>query len=66
MRTRMGTEKRIQRGPESGEYKGTHRCRATAVRHDTVMASCIDGPSHKWAIQSVTSHDPKITCHGTY
>src|ERR1700731_3945688 len=29
----------------------------TGVRSGTVMASHIDGPSYKWAIQSVVSHD---------
>ena len=61
MRTRMGTKKGIQRGLESGEYKGTYGCGMTAVKHDMVMASCIDGPSHKWAEPLVVSHDLKIT-----
>ena len=44
-----------------GNTRG-HTCyRTTGVRSDMVMASRIDGPSHKWAVQSVTSHDPKIT-----
>ena len=57
MRTRMGTKKGIQRGPESGEYKGSYGCGMTAVWHDTVMASHIDGPSHKWTVLSEVSHD---------
>src|ERR1700731_1561323 len=40
-----------------GNTRGCTCYRATGVRSDTVMASRIDGPSHKWAIQSVTSHD---------
>src|ERR1700731_4908805 len=28
----------------------------TAVKYEMVMESCIDGPSHKWAIQLVISH----------
>ena len=33
-----------------GEYKGTYRYGMTAVRHDMVMASHIDGPSMQDAI----------------
>ena len=33
----------------------------TGVKHDAVMASHIDGPSHKWAVLSEVSHDPGIT-----
>ena len=58
MRTRLGTEKEIQWSSESGKYKGTYGYGMTAARHDAVMASCIDGPSHKWAVLSEVSHDP--------
>ena len=60
METGMGT-KRAQ-----GEYNGVwsqgntrgHTCYGTtAVKYDMVMASCIDGPSHKWAVLLEVSHD---------
>ena len=57
MRTRLGTKKGIQQSLESGKYKGTYGYGTTAARHDTVMASHIDGPSHKWAILLEVSHD---------
>ena len=57
MRTRLGTEKEIQWSSESGKYKGTYGYGMTAARHDAVMASCIDGPSHKWTVLSEVSHD---------
>ena len=57
MRTRLGTEKGIQRSSESGKYKGTYRYGTTAARHDTVMAPHIDGPSHIWAVLLEVSHD---------
>ena len=49
-----------------GNTRGQAWCGMTAVKYDTVMASCIDGPSHKWAIQSVTSHDLEITWFSAY
>ena len=57
MRTRLGTEKGIQRSSESGKYKGTYGYGMTAARHDVVMASRIAWPSHKWAILLEVSHD---------
>ena len=55
----MGIKKGIQQSPESRGHNG---CGVAAVRHDTVMASRIDGPSHKWAISSVVSHDMAPIC----
>ena len=51
----MGTRSNEVR--HQGNTRGRTCYRATGVRSDTVMASHIDGPSHKWAVQSVTSHD---------
>ena len=40
-----------------GQNKEMYRYGTTAVKGDMVMASRIDGPSHKWAILLGVSHD---------
>ena len=52
----MGTKERKQ-SFSSVRVKQGDILIMTAVNDDTVMASCIDGPSHKWAILLEVSHD---------
>ena len=58
-RTREQWEPEVMKSNVKG-IQGDVLVRVTGVRSDMVMASCIDGPSHKWAVQSVSSHDLKI------